>query len=667
MILNQMSSILEGNFLFKNNGDLTFTNKTDDWGISRKFKSNGAAYADLDNDGDQDLIINAMNEPAVVYKNNATENKLASFLTIDLFKLNPKMVVTGTKVYIHTGDTTQYMEFSPCRGYQSCMYVPLNVGVNKNERIDSVRIIWPDNKTQLFKNISSKEILKPLYGDARDRYNYPPKTEPLFATADTIAWRHKPADNNDFKRQFLLPKMYSVNGPKMTDGDVNNDGLTDFYVCGPQHESGALFLQQPGGNFKIKKTSAFEADKEHQDEDALFFDVDSDKDLDLYVVSGGYAFEKNDPLLQDRLYLNDGKGNFVKTVNALPKETLAGTCVVAIDIDNDQDIDLFVGSRLIPGQYPLSPESMLLINDGKAHFENKISELAPGLQQAGMVCDAQAADLNKDGKTDLIIVGEWMPIKIMINSENKLSDETARWISKSSDGLWNCVTAEDFDLDGDLDLVAGNYGLNNQFNVSADHPATLVYKDFNNDGEIDPFFCYYIKGSSFPYASRDEALGQVSFLKQRFPDYTSYANATLETMFTPDELKGSKTLRAGLLKTVYFENKGNKFEIKDLPIQAQFSPVYTLAAFDIDHDGDKDLVMGGNETWVRARLGKSDANHGFVFLNNGKGEFKYMPQYQSGLNLNGDVRQLLFISSASHTRLLASETGSSIKSYVLKK
>ncbi len=666
-IVSQMPSIQVGNFLYKNNGDLTFTKKTEEWGIARTFKSNGAAYADLDNDGDPDLIINAMNEPALVFRNNGVENKKAVFLTIDLFRENLKQIVVGTKVYVYKGDTIQYLEFSPTHGYQSSMYVPMHVGLNGKEQVDSVRIVWPDNKTQLFRNVSSRMVLTPKYQDAHDLHAYAPLSKPLFNLDEIIEWKHAPAEVNDFKRQFMLPRMYSFSGPKMISGDVNHDGLMDFYSCGPAHQSGALFIQQRGGSFGIKKMVAFEADKDHQDEDAAFFDADGDGDLDLYVVSGGYDFAENDPLLQDRLYLNDGQGNFKRALNALPPESLAGSCVEPIDVDGDQDLDLFVGSRLVPRQYPTTPESILLINDGRGHFTNEIRQRAPALERGGMVCDAQTVDLNKDGKPDMIVVGEWTYVKILINRNGVLADETRQWLSTSTQGWWNCVIAQDFDQDGDQDLMVGNAGVNNQFKVSQDHPATIVFKDFNGDGQVDPFFCYFINGKSFPYASRDEALGQVSFLKPRFPDYTSYANATLENIFTKDELEGATTFQADLLKTVYLENKGTHFEIGNLPIQAQFSPVYTIAPFDVDGDGDLDVVMGGNESNVRVRLGKTDANRGFVFLNDGKGRFAYVPQYMSGLNLAGDVRQLLFISSKDQTQLLVGETGKSIQSYILKK
>jgi hypothetical protein len=436
--------------------------------------------------------------------------------------------------------------------------------------------------------------------------------------------------------------MYSYSGPKVAKGDVNQDGLQDLYFCGAKHQAGALFLQQKEGSFTRKKNPVFEKDKTHQDEDATFFDADQDGDLDLYVVSGGYAFDENDPLLQDRLYLNDGSANFSSTGSNIPTETLAGACVVSLDVDHDDDLDLFVGSRLIPGSYPAASESLILENDGKGRFTNKTEQYF-GSQNLGMVCGAVATDINKDGVQDLIVVGEWMPIKIFVNRNNQLLDDSEKWLQTSTNGWWNCIVAEDFDKDGDVDLLAGNYGMNNQFGVTSEHPARLVYKDFNSDGQVDPFFCYYIGDESFPFASRDEALSQVNSLKPRFTDYTQYSNATLETIFKKEELQNATSLKADMLNTTYFQNEGNTFKIKALPVEAQFSPVYAIATSDVDKDGDQDVIMGGNETMVRVRVGKTDANRGIVLINDGSGNFSYMTQPRSGLNVIGDVRSITTI------------------------
>ena len=290
--------------------------------------------------------------------------------------------------------------------------------------------------------------------------------------------------------------MYSYSGPKMAKGDVNEDGLEDIYICGARHQPGALFLQAKDGSFKAKKNSAFEKDKDFQDEDAIFFDADGDGDLDLYVVSGGYLFSEKDPFLQDRLYLNDGRSNFARSASGLPRETLAGSCVVSLDVDSDHDFDLFIGTRLTPGSYPIATPSIVLINDGRGNFMDKTAQYLPS-SNLGMVCDAVATDVNKDGAQDLIVAGEWTPIKVFINTNKQLLDASDKWFSTPSNGWWNCIVADDFDKDGDIDFMAGNYGLNNQFRVSSSHPATLVYKDFNMDGQVDPFLLLLYRPTIF--------------------------------------------------------------------------------------------------------------------------------------------------------------------------
>lgn len=638
LILDRMPAIEVGNYVFRNNGDLTFSNQSQPWGITRKFKSNGAAYSDLDNDGDPDLLINTMNNQAVVYRNSGVENFNAKFLTIDLSKSSRPVV--GTKAFFYQKGGMQYYEFSTDRGFQSGQAGRLLIGTRGKETIDSLRIVWPDDKTHLYSNISVKDILVPAYADAVKNYTYPASPDSLLKEVQAIDWRHAPRVVNDFKRQFLLPKMYSYSGPKIITGDVNADGLGDLFVCAPQGQESSLFIQKSDATFSQKKIPAFQIDKGYQDEDAIFFDADNDHDLDLYVVSGGYLFDKDDKLLQDRIYLNDSKGNFIRKDRGLPSENSAGSCVTSIDFDNDGDLDLFIGNQMAPGQYPEAEASQMLENDGKGNFTDVSEKIAADLKNLGMVSDAVAGDLNGDNIPELIVVGEWTPIKILAYQNSKFIDNTAQWFKTPATGWWNCVVIKDFDQDGDLDLMAGNYGQNNQFQVSAEHPLTLVYKDFDNDGQVDPFLCYFIGDKSYPYASRDEALGQVTFLKRRYTDYAQYANATMDTIFRKEELMNSKKLQAEVLATMYFENKGNTFETRDLPTEVQFAPVYAIATVDIDRDGDNDIIMGGNESNVRVRIGKSDANRGLILLNDGKGNFSCLPPRNAGLDVVGDVRSI---------------------------
>jgi len=651
-IINAMPPIHVGNILYKNNGDLTFSRANEDWGLSRIFKSNGAAVADLDNDNDPDLIINSMNEPAVILMNTAAQQHQNKFFKVDLLAANKGKNVLHTRVAVHQGTKQQIQEFSPYRGFQSSMLTPMIFGTG-GEKIDSVTITWPDLSTTSIKNIQENSIAPSFQSNQPWTVKSKTKTTEkyLFAESTHFPWIHHPADTNDFKRQVLLPRLFSYSGPKTAQGDVNGDGLTDVYFCGPQHQPGTLFLQTAEGNFRESTQTSFESDKEHQDEDAELFDADGDGDLDLIVVSGGYNFNTNDPLLQDRLYINDGKGNFALTTSNLPKAYYSGSAVAVLDVEKDGDSDLFIASRLTPGSWPEPPTHQLLINNGKGVFTPSEAN-----QFTGMICDAIATDLNGDGRQDLVTAGEWNNLSIWINQNGQLQSAN-NLLPESLTGWWNTLLSGDFDNDGDQDLIAGNYGSNNQFKVSREKPATLVYKDFNQDGQVDPFFCYYIGDISYPYASRDEALTQITQLKPRFPDYNSYAQATLENIFKPEELDGANTLVAEELETIYLENKNGKLIKKQLPKAVQFSPIHAMVAADIDQDNDLDLIMAGNETYARVRIGKSDANHGQVLINDGQGNFTLAPYTSSNLKLMGDTRSLSWIKTATGPILISAETG----------
>ena len=378
-----------------------------------------------------------------------------------------------------------------------------------------------------------------------------------------------------------------------------------------------------------------------EDVAAEFFDADGDGDMDLYVASGGYEYSENDPALQDRLYFNDGKGNFSKKINALPQMLISTGCVKAADIDGDGDMDLFVGGRVVPGKYPTTPDSKILLNDGKGNFTDVTATMAPGIQKVGMVTDALWIDLNNDKLNDLVVVGEWMPIRVFINHKGKLIDESSSYIKFPSSGWWNRILAEDFDGDGDKDLVIGNLGLNAQFHASEKEPISLYYKDFDHNGSIDPVFCYYIKGVSYPAASRDDLMDQLPMLKKKFLKYSTYASATINDLFSKEELQDAALLKAEMLNTVYLQNNGpNGFAMKPLPVEAQYSPVYAITSIDANGDGKKDLLLAGNNSWTRIKYGRYSANHGILLIGDGKGRFEYVPQFKSGLKLRGDVRSM---------------------------
>ncbi|MGV3538962.1 MAG: FG-GAP repeat domain-containing protein [Rufibacter sp.] len=377
--------------------------------------------------------------------------------------------------------------------------------------------------------------------------------------------------------------------------------------------------------------------------EALFFDANGDKKLDLYVVSGGYhSFLPDDAALQDRLYLNDGKGNFTKSTKALPVMRTSGSCVRATDVNADGALDLFVGGRVIPGRYPETPRSYLLINNGKGQFTDQTANLAPGLQKLGLVTDAAWHDLNVDAKPELVVVGEWMPITVFSLKSGKLTENTSAFFSRSYRGWWNKLLLADLNQDKRPDLLVGNQGLNTQCKATDREPAELYFKDFDDNGAVDPILCFYMQGKSYPYVTRDELLDQVSLMRTRFQDYGSYANATLENLFTAEELKGAGHLSVNYLQTAYFQGGSNgKFKEMKLPLEAQFSPVFALASVDANRDGAPEVLVGGNENKARLRFGKADANYGVLLQNDGKGNLTYVPQQKSGFKVLGDVRCIL--------------------------
>nr|WP_183556783.1 VCBS repeat-containing protein [Mucilaginibacter sp. SP1R1]MBB6147661.1 hypothetical protein [Mucilaginibacter sp. SP1R1] len=647
-IVNQMPSSEVKSYLFKNNGNLTFTNTSSAWGISQSSNSNGAAYVDLDNDGDLDLVVNNINKPAFIYENEAVKQNKNHYLQVNLKGNTGNTQGIGAKVIIYNGSKKQYLEQMPTRGFQSNVSPVLHFGLGTDKNVDSLRVIWQRGKTQLLKSIKADQAITLNEADAGSNYQQVKQPKVLFAeTKSPVAYHQNANTMNDFKRQPLLVSPLSFSGPCMVKADVNGDGLEDIYIGGENGQSGALYLQQKNGGFILKDVPAFAADKGSNDAAAVFFDVNNDGKPDLYVGSGGYGdLKQDDPLLQDRLYINDGKGNFTRSKNALPKMLSSKSCVKVADINGDGHPDLFVGGRVIPGRYPEIPDSYILINDGKGNFSNATAQYNPAIKNIGMVTDAAWVDMNGDKKPDLIVVGEWMPITIFINTNGKLVDETNKYFDKKYAGWWNCISVSDINHDGHPDIVAGNMGLNTQCKVSDTEPAEMYYKDFDDNGSVDPILCFYIQHKSYPYITRDELLDQMSIMRGRFADYKSYADATLDKIFTPEEMKGAKHLTANYLSTACFiSNAAGKLQETALPIQAQFSPVYTVSTFDYDHDGHDDLLLCGNISHERLRFGKYDANYGVLLKGDGKGHYAYIPQQQSGFKLWGDVRSVLQVNN----------------------
>ncbi len=497
--------------------------------------------------------------------------------------------------------------------------------------INSLQIIWQTGKQQLLREVKTDQKLVLYEKDAATRKENKKAVQqkPLFKEVEApVKFSAGTNTINDFKRQPLLINPLSFGGPCLAKGDVNGDGLEDIYAGAGSGKAAALFIQGKNGSFSMKSETAFATDKDAEDMDAVFFDANADGFNDLYVASGGYHnLAPDDSLLQDRLYINDGKGNFRKVADALPKMLVSKSCVRVADVNSDGFPDLFVGGRVIPGQYPATPASFLLINDGKGRFKDEISTLAPALQNIGMVTDARWADMNGDKIVDLVVVGDWMPVSVFINNRGKLQNKTNDFFPEQYSGWWNKLTIADFNHDGKPDLLVGNLGLNTQCKASDKEPAEMYSKDFDDNGSLDPILCFYIEGKSYPYVTRDELLDQMSIMRTRFPDYKSYADAGMKDIFTNEEMANAVHLKANVLETSYFQSGADgKLHRAKLPVEVQFSPVYTITTLDYNNDGNQDVLLCGNIEHARLRFGNYDANYGVLLQGDARGNFTYVDQ-----------------------------------------
>ncbi len=633
-------------YVFKNVPGASFRNMDSSWGIKLNTVSAGAAYADLDNDGDMDLVINNTNDLASVFRNNSGHEM--HFLKVNL-KGNPgNPSGIGAKCFVYSAGKKQLVEQMPTRGFQSSVDPVLHFGLGASKRIDSLRVVWPDNKTQLVTTPAADTLLALRQSEAKEIYVYPGAvSKPVFTSSVQSAFKHEENSYNDFDRQSLLISYLSRQGPAIVSADVNHDGIADIFMGGAKGHPSQLFTGNRSGTFTHLPSHAIDADSSGEVTAACFFDADGDGDSDLYLAHGGSEFEPNDPALQGRLLLNDGKGQFSTAGNAIPAISVSAGCVRAADFDADGDMDLFIGGRVIPGSFPVPAASYLLQNDGTGHFTDISTAAAAAFSKLGLVTDACWTDIDRDGHPELIVVGEWMPVKVFSFSNGKLNDVSAKYIHSDTEGWWNCITAADMDGDGDVDLILGNQGLNQQFQATAKEPLSLYYKDFDGNGTLDPIFTYYLEGKNYPAASMDDITAEIPMLKKKFLQYKNYADASIDQVFSPEQLKDAGLLHATVLSSVYLENKGTAgFSIKPLPAAAQNSPVHTITPGDFNHDGKPDLLLAGNNTWTRIRFGRFAANHGVLLEGDGKGGFSYVSQDVSGLKLRGDVRSAIKLDSS---------------------
>jgi hypothetical protein len=662
-LIMAMPSTKLPNYIFKNNHDLTFSNKQVDWGLNQATISSGAVYADLDNDGDLDLVVNNINQPASVYQNMSRENNNTSYLAVKLKGTAKNTNAIGAKVYVYTPGNLQYQEVNPNRGYLSAVSTTLNFGLGQQTSVDSVRIIWPDQSERVLTNTKANQLLNIAEQPNEKRPgNLVAAKKTIFkSAAPIINFKPEEITINDFKRQLLMLFMYSKTAPVIAKADVNGDGLEDLYISGDKDSPGKLYIQQAGGKYQVTKLLRGGSENIGTIAAAAFFDANGDGNPDLYLAKGGYSlYEPGAPELQDELYLNEGDNRFVLSLNTLPVlNANSKSCVRPCDFDGDGDLDLFVGGRVIPGQYPAAPQSYLLVNDGKGKFKAVDFPFA----KIGMVTDAQWIDLNNDGRKDLVVCGEFMPITVLINTPEGFKDKTADYFDTPQNGFWFKLAFADVNGDGKPDLIAGNLGTNSQIHASPAEPAEMYYADFDNNGSIDPFFNFYVQGKSYPFVSRDELNEQIYPMRKRFNSYKMYADATINEIFDAGDLAKAKKLSVNTTKTTLFINTNGKFTAAPLPAEAQFAPVTQILTGDFDHDGLTDILLLGNHSDNRLKIGSIDANYGCLLKGNGKGGFTYITQPESGLSVTGDVKSAIEIIIDKAPYLVIGTAGEALKFY----
>ncbi|MFY0654582.1 MAG: VCBS repeat-containing protein [Cyclobacteriaceae bacterium] len=672
-LVDKMPSERIDNYTFKNNGDLTFSTANEEWGISFKGFSNGAAYADLDDDGDLELIVNNIDDEVSIFENLSSDYKRNNYIKFQLRGPDENPFGLGAKISIEHDGKLQYQELTLTRGFQSSVEPIVHFGLGQSAKVDKLTIVWPDGKKQELVSLEANLMMKLNYKDARSSQQTDDKADTFFTDItdkSKIEYAHKENYYDDFIREVLLPHETSKLGPALAVADANGDGLDDFYIGGASGSSGAIYLQKADGSFASSSGEVLAEDQKSEDIGATFFDANGDGHLDLYVVSGGNEFIGDNPALQDRLYLNNGSGQFEKAKNALPTMMTSGSCAEAYDYDGDGDMDLFVGGRLVPGSYPLPAKSYILENvtkDGDPKFEDVTEAVAPGLSQAGLVTSAVWFDYNNDKAIDLAIAGEWMSVTLYENKGGKFENITEQAEMSDQVGWWFSLEAADIDNDGDQDLVAGNLGLNYKYQASPEETFDIYSSDFDKNNKLDIVLGYYYDGTQFPVRGRQCSSEQIPTIKQKFEDYNSFAEASLEGIYSDDALEGSLHYKATNFASTYFENVGDgTFKAQALPNRAQISSVNGITIEDLNNDGNPDILCAGNFYVSEVETPRNDAGIGLLMYGDGKGGFEVQPASQTGLFAPYDTRAMAMLNTPQGRAVLFANNNEAVKLFGIR-
>ncbi|WP_289060818.1 VCBS repeat-containing protein [uncultured Zobellia sp.] len=627
------------NYFFKNQGNLTFTNMSSVWSDHQTSYSNGSIYADLDNDGDLDIVVNNVNQEAFVLENRSVSSNENHFLKIDFEGPENNLFGIGAKVIAYGNNSPISAENFVSRGYLSAVPPELHLGVGKDSVLDSVKVIWPGGKFQTLQKIRANQKL--TFNISKANGNFYKNSEKLTPsilnnTPDFLGFCHKDSPTLEFNRSPLVPFANTNEGPSISVADTNTDGLEDIFICGAKGQASALFVQQPDGSFRPQQTKLFEEDAINEDVSQVFFDADGDGDQDLIIVSAGNEFKPGKEL-QPRFYRNQ-KGQLKKENEHFTGLSLNTSKIDAVDFDNDGHKDIVITADQIPHEFGITPLQYIFKNDGTANFTDVSQTFGQEFQKIGNVKDFVWKDLNGNGFQDLIVVGHWMPITIFYNNGKSLQLQDNPTL-KNTNGWWNTIVADDFDNDGDIDFIAGNWGLNSKFKASKLEPITLYSADFDQNGLTDPIVTHFHQSKETPFASKDELTKQLPYLNKEFLSYKDFAQASISDLFSKEKLTKSHQKKVYELQSLFYENDGvGNFNIKQLPTIAQASTIHDIAVDDFDNDGFKDLLIVGNSTEISTQLGRMDASHGVILRNNQKGSFEWLSNQK--FNIEGSARSI---------------------------